>query len=125
MDAKFILDWSMVLSMFLLIVDAAVLLWVVLFRVEQIEDALMNCKVNVEAKRLGSNTGLLGRQYRLGLATSVILFSNIYVRKGLVDPNDVRSMPIHLKRWAVIPHVAGAVLFLVMFVQLLLAGKIL
>ncbi|NBB08037.1 hypothetical protein [Pseudomonas sp. SLFW] len=124
MGVNFILNWSMAFGMLLLIVDAALLLWVVLFRVEQIEDALGNSKINVEAKRLGSNTGLLGRQYRLGLATSVMLFSNMYIRKGLVDPDDVKNMPIHLKRWAVIPHVAAAVLLLLLFFLALMTGKI-
>ncbi|WP_341959322.1 hypothetical protein [Pseudomonas sp. RC10] len=124
MDVKFILDWSVVLCFLLTLIDAAVLLWVVLFRLEQIEDALGNSKINVEARRLGSSTGLLGRQYRLGLATSVMLFSNMYIRKGLVDPDDVKNMPTHLKRWAVIPNVAAAVLLMLSFIWALMTGKI-
>jgi hypothetical protein len=124
MDVNLILEWSMACGMLLLTVDLAVLLWVVFFRVEEIEDALGNSQLNIDAKRLGSNTGLLGRQYRLGLATSALLFSNLYIRKGLVDPDDVKNMPAHLKRWAVIPHVVAALLLLLLFVLALVAGKI-
>ena len=49
----------------------------------------------------------------------------MYARKGLVDTDDVKNMPIHLKRWAIIPNVTGDVLLLVMVVQMFLAGKIL
>jgi hypothetical protein len=124
MDVKFILDWSVVLCFLLILIDAAVLLWVVLFRLEQIENALGNSKINMKVKRLGTNVGLLGRQYRLGIATSVLLFPNMYIRKGLVDPDDVKNMPTHLKRWAVIPNVAAAVLLMLSFIWALLAGKI-
>lgn len=125
MDAKFILDWSMVLSMLILLVDGAVSLWAALFRLEQIEDALGNCQIIIDSRRQRQNLGLQGRQWRYSTATGALLFTKMYARKGLVDPDDVKNMPIHLKRWAIIPNVTGAVLLLVMFVQLLLAGKIL
>lgn len=124
MDVNFILNWSMAFGMLLLTANMGLLMWVVLFKVEQIEDALGNSKINIEAKRIGSNAGLWGRQYRLGLATSVMLFSDMYIRKGLVDPDDVKNMPIHLKRWAVLPHVAAAVLLLLLFFLALMTGKI-
>ena len=64
MDAKFILDLSMVLSMVILFVDVAVSLWAALFRLEQIEDALGNCQIIIESRRQRQNLGLQGRQWR-------------------------------------------------------------
>ncbi len=124
MDVKYVLDWGVVLLFFLILINAAVLLWVALFRLEQIENALGKSKLNIDAKRMGSNVGLLGRQYRLSTAMGALLFTNMYVRKGLVDPDDVKNMPPRLKRWVLIPTMGGAVLLLLSFVWVLMTGKI-
>jgi len=124
MDIELILNWSMALCFLLTLIDAAVLLWVALFRLEQIENALANCKIIIDSRRQRTNLGLQGRQYRLSTVTGALLFPNIYARKGLVDLSDVRNMPTHMKRCAVIPNVAGAVLLLLLFVLALMAGKI-
>ena len=124
MDVKYVLDWGVVLLFFLILINAAVLLWVALFRLEQIENALGKSKLNIDAKRMGSNVGLLGRQYRLSTAMGALLFTNMYVRKGLVDPDDVKNMPLRLKRWVLIPTMGGAVLLLLSFVWVLMTGKI-
>lgn len=124
MDIKFILEWSVVLLFFLVLINAAVLLWVALFRLEQIENAFGKSKINIDAKRMGSNVGLMGRQYRLSTAIGALLFTNMYVRKGLVDPDDVKNMPPHLKRWVLIPTIGGAVLLMLSFIWALMTGKI-
>lgn len=124
MDVKCVLDWSVVLGFFLILTNAAVLLWVAFFRLEQIEHALGKSKLNIDAKRMGSNIGLLGRQYRLSTAIGALFFTNMYVQKGLVDPDDVRNMPPHLKRWILIPTVTGAVLLLLSLLWVLMTGKI-
>lgn len=105
------------------LVDVVVFLWVGFFKLEQIEDALGNSKLNIDAKRLGSNLGLLGRQYRLSTTVSALLFTNMYVRKGLVDLDDVKNMPTRLKRWILIPFVTGGALLSFVFVLVLVAGK--
>jgi hypothetical protein len=124
MDVKFILDWSVILVFLLTLIDAAVLFWVALFRLEQIEDALGKSELNIDARRMGSGIGLLGRQYRLSTAIGALWFTNMYVRKGVVDPDDVRNMPPHLKRLVLIPSVSGVVLLLLSFVWVLMTGKI-
>lgn len=124
MDVKCVLDWGVVLLFFLILINAAVLLWVALFRLEHIEHALGRSKLNIDARRMGSNIGLLGRQYRLSTAIGALVFTKMYVQKGLVDPDDVRSMPRHLKCWVLIPGVSGAVLLLLSFIWALMAGKI-
>jgi hypothetical protein len=124
MDGNFILEMSIALGTFVFLIDVAVFVWVAFFKLEQLEDALGNSKLNIDAKRFGSDSGLLGRQYRLSTTISALLFTNMYVRKGLVDLNDVKRMPTHLKRWVLIPFVTGGVLFLFVLVLMFVAGKI-
>jgi hypothetical protein len=124
MDGNFILEMSIALGTFVFLIDVAVFVWVAFFKLEQIEDALGNSKLNIDAKRFGSDIGLLGRQYRLSTTISALLFTNMYVRKGLVDLNDVKSMPTHLKRWVLIPFLTAGVLFLFVLVLMFVAGKI-
>jgi len=124
MDGSFILELSIALGTLVFLVDVVVFLWVGFFKLEQIEDALGNSKLNIDAKRLGSNLGLLGRQYRLSTTVSALLFTNMYVRKGLVDLDDVKNMPTRLKRWILIPFVTGGALLSFVFVLMLVAGKI-
>jgi len=124
MDGNFILEMSIALGTFVFLIDVAVFVWVAFFKLEQIEDALGNSKLNIDAKRFGSDSGLLGRQYRLSTAISALLFTNMYVRKGLVDLNDVKRMPTHLKRWVLIPFLTAGVSFLFVLVLMFVAGKI-
>jgi hypothetical protein len=124
MDGNFILEMSIALGTFVFLIDVAVFVWVAFFKLEQIEDALGNSKLNIDAKRFGSDGGLLGRQHRLSTTISALLFTNMYVRKGLVDLNDVKRMPTHLKRWVLIPFLTAGVLFLFVLVLMFVAGKI-
>jgi hypothetical protein len=118
------LDLSVMLLTLLILIDAAVLFWVALFRLEQIEHALGRSKLNIDAKRFGTNTGLLGRQYRLSVAITALLFSKMCVRKGVVDADDVKNMPTSLKYWVLIPIVAGTLGMLALFVLMLLTGRL-
>jgi len=124
MNVNFVLDIGITLATFVGIVDAAILVWVALFRLEQIEQALGNSKLSVDAKRQCRSAGLVGRQYRLAMATGVLLFTNLYAKRGLADPDDVRRMPTYLKCCATIPTVTGFVVLLVLFVLLVLSGRL-
>jgi hypothetical protein len=124
MSVNFVLDIGITLATVVGIVDAAILVWVALFRLERIEQALGNSKLSVDTKRQWRNAGLVGRQYRLAMAAGVLLFTTLYANRGLADPDDVRRMPISLKCWAMIPAVTGSVVLLVQFVLLVLSGRI-
>jgi len=124
MSVNFVLDIGITLATVVGIVDAAIFVWVALFRLERIEQALGNSKLSLDAKRQWRNAGLVGRQYRLAMAIGVLLFTHLYVKRGLADPDDVRRMPTSLKRWAMIPAVTGSVVLMVQFVLLVLSGRI-
>jgi hypothetical protein len=123
MNVELILSWSIMAAFLLALIDAAVLFWVALFRLEQIESSFGNSKINAQIRQLGNNVGLIGRQYRLSKAISVLLFPNMYVRKGLVDPNDLKNMPPHLKRLVLIPTVSGVLLLVLLFMWALMTGR--
>lgn len=124
MDVNFILDWSIALGTLLALIAAAVLFWVAVFRLEQIEDALGNCQIIIDSRRLRKNLGLQGRQYRLASVIGALLFTNMYARKGLVDIDQVRNMPKHLRRWVLIPFVTAGLLFLLLVVLMFAVGKL-
>ena len=118
------LDLAIAFTSLVFFIHALALLWVALFRLEQIEQALENSKFLRDTKRQWKNTGLVGLQYRVAMASAVVIFVKLYAKRGLVDPEEVRRMPKSLRRWATIPLVNGSVLMLVLFVLLVLAGDI-
>lgn len=118
------LELAIAFTSLVFIIHGLALFWVALFRLEQIEQALENSKFCRDAKRREENAGLVGLQYRLAMASAVVIFVKLYAKRGLVDPEDVRRMPKSLRRWATIPLVNGSILMLVLFVLLVLAGEI-
>ncbi|MFY1663800.1 hypothetical protein [Pseudomonas sp. Pseu.R1] len=124
MSVDFILKLATVLTAFLLIVGVAALIWAAIYRLDQVEQALANSKLNTDAKRQWRNAGLVGRQYRLAMATSAVLFTKLYAKHGLVDPDDVKRMPKSLKCWIVIPNVGGAFILLAAFILGVVTDKI-
>jgi len=124
MNVDFIQHLSIALGTLLFFIDVMVMMWVALFRLEQIEDSLGNCQIIIESRRQRKNLGLHGRQYRLASAIGALLFTDMYARKGLVDMDQVRDMPKPLRRWALIPFVTGGLLFLLLVVLMFMDGKI-
>lgn len=108
----------------IMMINALVLFWVAIFRLEQIEQALGNSKLATDTKRQWSNSGLVGLQYRLGMVCGSVLFVKLYAKHGLVDPEDVRRMPKSLRLWATIPLVSGAFILLTAFILGVVSGKI-
>lgn len=118
------LDLAIAFTTLLFVIHGLALFWVALFRLEQIEQALKNSKFLRDIKRQWKNTGLVGLQYRVAMASAVVIFVKLYAKRGLVDPEDVRRMPKSLRRWATIPLLNGSILMLVLFILLVLAGEI-
>jgi hypothetical protein len=118
------LDLAIAFTTLVFIIHGLALFWAALFRLEQIEQALENSKFLRDTKRQWKHAGLVGLQYRLAMASAVVIFVKLYAKRGLVDPEEVRRMPKSLRRWATIPLVNGSILMLVLFVLLVLADEI-
>lgn len=67
--------------------------------------------------------GLWGRLLLVGSVSGVVTFPGLYIRLGTVDAEDIRRIPVQLKRRLVFLQWAGVVLISLLFL-LVLVGKI-
>lgn len=65
---------------------------------EKAEDFLSNSSVVVGVKLTYSQAGLPGKAIRIGGLTTALIFKNTYIKKGLLNPEDVKNFPNDLKR---------------------------
>jgi hypothetical protein len=117
---------GLVITVFSLIlfINSVALIGVALFKLEEIEASLTNSKLVIDAARGWRDKGILGRQMRVAAALSSVLLSSFWIKRGFVDPEDVRQMPCHLKCWLLIPAFLGGVSLFSLWGLLLIAEKI-
>lgn len=83
---------------------------------------LRNCSF-IESLAKFKQGGLWGKLLLVGSVSGVVAFSGLYVRRGTVDAEDIRRIPVHLKRRLVFLQWAGIVLISLLFL-LVLVSKI-
>jgi hypothetical protein len=85
-------------------------------KLEAMEASLKECRLIVDINKRLLNSGILGRQCRLGMVCSCLLLSRIWIKKGLVDSREIGNFPLALKCWALIPMGVGVMMGLMLFV---------
>ena len=75
---------------------------------------LRNCSF-IESLAKFKQGGLWGKLLLVGSVSGVVAFSGLYVRRGTVDAEDIRRIPVHLKRRLVFLQWAGIVLISLLF----------
>ena len=83
---------------------------------------LRNCSF-IESLAKFKQGGLWGKLLLVGSVSGVVAFSGLYVRRGTVDAEDIRRIPVQLKRRLVFLQWAGIVLINLLFL-LVLVSKI-
>ena len=83
---------------------------------------LRNCSF-IESLAKFKQGGLWGKLLLVGSVSGVVAFSGLYVMRGTVDAEDIRRIPVHLKRRLVFLQWAGIVLISLLFL-LVLVSKI-
>lgn len=65
---------------------------------EKAEAFLSHSSIVVGTKSMYSQAGLLGKFMRSGSLTLALMLKHKYIKKGLLELNDVKSFPINLMR---------------------------
>lgn len=82
--------------------------------VEAIEDCLPNCSYIKDNKRVWSNAGLLGKVMRGGIIAMVLFMPGMHARKGLIDVQEVNSLPKHYKYLLTVPFLTACILIILL-----------
>ncbi|MFJ3486866.1 hypothetical protein ACIPL1_26155 [Pseudomonas sp. NPDC090202] len=106
------------------IIDALVLFWIARFKIDDYEAKFSNSKLIVDAKKNWTGAGLLGRQMRLSAVMSGIVFSSLWAREGLINSDEVKSLPLRLKYWIWIPFATGTGTMATLITLLLITEKL-
>nr|WP_297460126.1 hypothetical protein [uncultured Halomonas sp.] len=117
------LDHRWLYVIILVLIWLQIILWTYISysKLEKIENYLENCKL-VENNRRIWGGGPLGRMYRLAQISGMLFFPKIIAKNGEADLEEIRNLPISLRRWAIIPACTGATLFAAM-IALYIYGK--
>ncbi|MNJ51128.1 hypothetical protein D3C77_464250 [compost metagenome] len=79
---------------------------------EKAEAFLNNSSIIVGTRSMYSQAGLLGKVMRISILTMALIFKKAYIKKGLLDPDEVKRFPNDLKRLLLIAwslhYLAGA-----------------
>ncbi|WP_103462112.1 hypothetical protein [Pseudomonas putida] len=65
---------------------------------EDFESFLTNCKFVTGNKKTFQHAGLLGKVMRTGLISMALAIPTIFLRRGLIDLNEVKRFPPNMKR---------------------------
>ena len=83
---------------------------------------LRNCSF-IDSLAKFKQGGLWGKLLLVGSVSGVVTFPGLYIRRGIVDAEDIRRFPVQLKRRLVFLQWAGIVLVSLLFL-LVLVSKI-
>lgn len=112
---EFDLKWISVFIIVGLWLQITLWLYVAYAKLSNIESHLKSCKL-VENNRYIWGGGPLGRMYRLMQISGMLFFPKIIARNGEADLEEIRELPISLRRWATIPASTGTALFCAMII---------
>ncbi len=118
------LEWVALASGVIVVVSFCIDVYVKYFVLEKVEVQLKSCKIVVDAKRFWGQRGFVGRRHRLVAVNLALTSTQLLVDKGLVDIDEVRQVPIILRRWICIPDTIGLAGFIVGMAALALLGKL-
>lgn len=65
---------------------------------EKIESQLTNCKLISDNKKIYAGLGFMGKVFRFGTISLVLVFPETYARRGLVDIREIDQLPSHTKK---------------------------
>ncbi|KJZ43101.1 MULTISPECIES: hypothetical protein [Pseudomonas] len=65
---------------------------------ERFESLLTNCTFVTGNKNAFQHAGLLGKVMRTGLISMVLAIPKVFVRRGLIDFNEVKRFPSRMRR---------------------------
>lgn len=65
---------------------------------EYIESLLPNCKIVKDNRKLYSEFGLTGKIIRFGALSIMLVFSEAYARRGLINLEEVDKLPARIKK---------------------------
>nr|WP_297459249.1 hypothetical protein [uncultured Halomonas sp.] len=86
----------------LIYLNLSVCLYVAFAKLAKIESHLENCKL-VENNRYIWGGGPIGRMYRLMQIGGMLFFPKIIRKNGEADLEEIRRLPIPLRRWVTFP----------------------
>lgn len=65
---------------------------------EHIESLLPNCKLISENRKTYAELGFIGKVFRFGTISLMLVSPKAYARKGLIDINEVNQLPARIKK---------------------------
>jgi hypothetical protein len=87
--------------------------------VETVEECLPNCSYVITIKEVYSRAGLLGKIMRGGIIGALLLMPTLSARRGLVDAQEVKSLPKRYKKLFTVPlSIIGALFVLLVALRL-------
>ncbi|ALI00510.1 hypothetical protein C1Y08_08425 [Pseudomonas sp. FW306-02-F02-AA] len=95
----------------LIFINLAVMAYVSLFKLDEIESHLTHCYL-VQSNRRDMGNGLYGRRYRLSQITAILRGrASVLLINNPQALEDIRRFPPHLRRWVIIPFRMAAFSF--------------
>ena len=96
----------------LVLMDFVLLMYVAFFKLSVIERSLKNCRIVSEIKSVWRGRDPVARLSRLAIISSIFIVTGLFNRRGLIDLDEVRRVPLGLRAWVVTPLVSSAVVSL-------------
>lgn len=96
--------WIGAIIFILFVIQIGTTLFVIYFKLPEIENHLKNCPMVNSNKQHWSGFGVTARTQRLIYITLIFDFTKFRHNTDCLDMNEVKSLPKNLKRWLLIPH---------------------
>jgi hypothetical protein len=106
------------------VVGFAVEIYVKYVVLPKLEDLLRNCMIVIDAKISWDRSGFIGRRYRLVAVNLALTSTELLRSRGLVNLDEVKQVPISLRRWVCLPDTVGLINFVVGMAALALLGEV-
>jgi hypothetical protein len=88
------------------LIQPALLIYVANTKLAELESMMASSKMISDAKLNWQGAGLIGRLGRLSMMFSCLLLSKLWIKRGLVDAQEIANLPKSLILWVLIPGIS-------------------
>lgn len=103
-------------------ISGVVMIYVSHFKLKKMEACLSRSRNIKDVHQRLCWAGFWGRSWRLGMVAGYTIYPKFWVKRGLIDPDDLADFPKSLKLLAVLPMAANAFCFVAMGIMIALSG---
>lgn len=107
MMSQMLIAWLMLSFMLSVFINAGILLYVSLTKLESVEQYLVSSKL-VQGNQAVWGDGLIGRLYRQGNIAGVFILPRFFEKHEVLVMDELANVPRSLKLWITLPHILAA-----------------